>query len=255
MVERNDPIRERYYMPLELADRVGDWLFYVTAALSLVVLINPLRSSAGLFESAQIAFLIGTIAGFVIGIGIRLYFAPRAETKRREEFLSNALGTSLTYERTAGYYNNEETDPERRMGMNVLENTFHSQDTLLIMCKRERVRIGMYTLVWLVLLSVHRVELDWPIVAAQALFSEQLLSRWLRLEWLRIEVERIGHALRQAFQSTPSAQSLRVIVLNETIAYESAKARVSVTLSEKIFFQRNDHMTGEWAKFKASLKP
>jgi len=254
MAERQDPIRTRYYRPLELAEAWGAFFFYAAAILSLVVLIGELKvGSPKVHAALQIAFLVCTLIGFVLGVAIRLYFMPRAERKRREDFLSNSLGVALTHERTAGYYNNDETDPDRRLGLNVLENSLHSKDTAVEMCRSARLQIGLYAVLWIILLAIRALELEWIVVAAQALFSEQLLSRWFRLEWLRGEVERIHSGLLRAFQSGTQPATLRSVVLEELIAYEAAKARAAVTLSSRVFERRNREVSREWERIKATL--
>lgn len=253
MAEKVDPIRKRYYSQLETAEAWANRLFYLTAALSLAVLIGPLKEWPPLYSTLQIGFLALTIVGFVLGQMIRLYFMPRAEKKRREDLVSDGLGVALTHERTSGYYNNEETEPFRRLGMDVLENTFHSKDTALEMCKWERVRIGIYALLWFLLIVNRTIAIDWIIVAAQALFSEQLIARWLRLEWLRIEVEKLYDALLRVFQSVHAPEMLRALVIEDLTGYEAAKARAGVTLSAKIFTRRNRELSEEWKKVKQTI--
>jgi hypothetical protein len=165
----------------------------------------------------------------------------------------DGLGVALTHERTSGYYNNDETEPFRRLGMDVLENAFHSKDTALAMCKWERVRIGIYALLWLVLIANRAVAIDWIIVAAQALFSEQLVARWLRLEWLRIEVEKLYDGLLRVFQSAPAPEMLRALVIEALTGYETAKARAGVTLSAKIFARRNPELSEERKRVKQTI--
>lgn len=253
MDRRIDPIRENYYDQLRAAEHWGDGLFYLSAVLSFVVLIGPIHTWPAWLAGLEMAFLVSTVAAFSVGLVVRLYFAPRAESRRREDLLSNAFDVPLTHERTSRYYNNEETQPFRRLGMNVLENAFHSKDTALEMCQAERVRLAIYVVVWL-LLAVNRVApLEWVVVAAQVLFSEQLIARWMRLEWFRIEVERLYERLLRFLQTQPSADLLQARVVEDVVSYESAKARAGMTLSQKIFDRRNATVSALWAKVRATI--
>lgn len=253
MANRIDPIRENYYDQLRVAECWGDWLFYLSAVLSFVVLIGPIHQWPAWLAGLETAFLVSTVAAFSVGLAVRLYFAPRAESRRREDLVSNAFDVSLTHERTSGYYNNDETQPFRRLGMNVLENAFHSKDTALEMCRAERVRLAIYVVVWLVLAVNRAAPLEWVVVAAQVLFSEQLISRLLRLEWFRIEVERLYERLLRFLQTRPSADLLQARVVEDVVSYESAKARAGMTLSQKIFDRRNATVSALWARVKTTI--
>lgn len=121
---RVDPIRKRYYGPLEQAEKVSGWLFYIAAITSFLPLIFNEKSYPIGNSVLTAAFVLLVIANFVLGIVIRLYFFPRAEDARRKEFISNAFNFDLIHQRTIGYYNNDETNPLRRIGMLVMENLF-----------------------------------------------------------------------------------------------------------------------------------
>ena len=168
-------------------------------------------------------------------------------------FYSNAFSVHLTHETTTGYYNNQETNPFRKLGMNLLENTFHTQDTVLEMCKRERLRSGIYVILWIGVLASLKIDLEWPLVVAQSLFSEQLVSRWLRLEWLRMEVERVKDRLLSLFRGAPDEQRQIAMILEQMTNYDTANARAGVTLSSTIFNRRNTNVSKEWVKAKCTL--
>lgn len=250
---RIDPIGDKYFAPLRTADKASDWLFTITAVLSFAALMVDKLDFPNAYNVVQSSFIVCVIGLFAIGQAIRLYFWPRAEDRRREEFLSNALDVSLTHERTNGYYNNTETDPIRRMGVAVLENTHFTMNISLEMARNERIRIALYSSFWLVLVLNRNTDLGWIAVAAQAVFSEQLLSRWLRIEWLRTKAEEIHSALCRVFNSEPSADMLRAYVLDAFGTYETAKSNGGVVLSTTVFERRNADLSVEWDRKKQSM--
>jgi hypothetical protein len=250
---RIDPIGDKYFAPLRTADKASDWLFIITAVLSFAALMVEKKDFPNTYNVVQSAFIACAIGLFAIGQAIRLYLWPRAEDRRREDFLSNTLNVSLTHERTSGYYNNTETDPIRRMGVAVLENTHFTMNIALEMARNERIRVALYGFVWLVLVLNRNTDLGWIAVAAQAVFSEQLLSRWLRIEWLRSKAEEIHSALCKVFNSAPSADMLRAYVLDAFGTYETTKANGGVVLSTATFERRNSDLSVEWDKKKQSM--
>lgn len=251
---RVDPIGDKYFQPLRKADSISDWLFIVTALLSFAALLVEKSDYPNIYNLAQGAFILCAIGLFVMGQAVRLYFWPRAEDRRREEFLSNTLGVNLTHERTTGYYNNNETDPIRRMGIAVLENTHFTKNISLHMAWEERVRIAIYVALWLAALLGRNTDLGWLAVAAQALFSEQLLSRWLRIEWLRRKSEEIHAELRKIFVSLPAADMLRAFVLDAFSTYEAAKSNAGVVVSSSLFERLNPPLSAEWESIKTSMR-
>lgn len=121
---REDPIRKNYFRPLEIVELASGWLFYLGALASFAPLLIDQTAHSKLYAGALAIFVLIVVSMFITSIATRLYFFPRAEDARRKEFLSNAFGFDLIHQRTTGYYNNNETDPHKRMGLSVLENLF-----------------------------------------------------------------------------------------------------------------------------------
>ena len=120
MTSKIDPIRDTYYKPLELAETWSAWLFYITAPVSIAVVLLDKGTHAIAYIAFQIAFVVLALAGSLLGLCMRLYWAPRAQEKRIADFLSSAFNVELSPERTAGYYNNSASDPARRIALQVL---------------------------------------------------------------------------------------------------------------------------------------
>lgn len=251
--QRNDPIREKYYKPLEIADSAGDWLFIVAAVISIIALFVEKEGHPDGYKIVQGLFAIVVIVLFVIGQVSRLYFAPRAEDRRREDLLSNCYGVDLTFDRTTGYYNNNESDPTRRIGLCVLENTFYTKSITLRMARSERIRGAIYLLVWLGIVLYRDTDLGLATAAAQAVFSEQVVSRWLRVEWLRIRSENIFRDLHRAFLSKPNQDVLKAQVLEAFSTYEATKSNGGVVLSKGIFEKLNPTLSHEWDQIRAAI--
>lgn len=258
MVEINtsktDPIRDRYYAPLERAETCSTLLLYVTGILSVIIVVIEKNQYPDIYAFVQIIFLLCAVAGFLLGLTIRLYWGPRAQDRRVEDFLSNAIGTRLIHERTNGYYNNEETDWIKRIGMQLLENSFFSKEITIRMCRSERIRFIVYFMLWLIAIFSRNTPFDLIVAVSQVLFTEQLLSRLFRIEWLRNRYEKVHNSLYKTFHAKPGMDALKATVLNELVIYESTKANGAITLSSKIFDEINPQLSTEWKKIKNDLE-
>jgi len=232
---REDPIGPEFYVPLGTAERVSDVAFYLAAALSIVVLLVDKTTQPKLYGAVQATFAVAVIGFFVSGIVIKTYFAARAHSGRFADFVSNAFSVPLVTSPSKGYYNSSADDPFLRVGSIVLENTLFSKSILAKMLRFERARICIYVFVWLWAAFYRVTDLELLTVAAQVLFSEQLLSRWVRMEWLRSRVERLYDDLYALIQSTSNIESkeFRARVIEALIRYETSKAQAGLSLSSR----------------------
>ncbi|MBN9127508.1 MAG: hypothetical protein J0I90_07995 [Nitrosospira sp.] len=183
----------------------------------------------------------------------RLYFTPRAEEKRRQDFLSNAFHIPLTHERTIGYYNNDLTGSIDRIAAQLLENSLFTKTITRTMARRERILVLLYFAVYLLIILNRDSNLELITIASQVLFSEQALSRCIRLEWLRMRSEKIFDEVYRMFQSKPDTDNFQVQTLDFLIDYESTKATAGITLSSKLFNRLNPSLSQEWEYIKKVL--
>jgi hypothetical protein len=250
---RSDPIRANYYRPLEEAESTANWLFYIAAVMSFAPLLIARESHPKWHDAALTIFVLAVVSTFIVGIAIRLSLFPRAEDARRKEFLSNCFGFDLIHHRTTGYYNNDESEPLRRMVLSVLEDSFFSKAILREMAQVVRVKIAFYALAWLMVLLWRDTPLDWLAVAAQSLLSEVLVAHWLRLEWLRSRAEQIYESTRLLLELDPSPDRLAAYAADAFGDYETGKALGGIVLSAKIFNRLNPMLSKEWEVVKGGL--
>lgn len=243
------------YVPLKYAEAASSVSFYLAAALSILALLIPKSEYPKLSSAAQATFAVSVIALFASGIVIRTYFAARAHTKRIADFVSNAFSVPIIPTPSEGYYNNAANDPFVRMAANTLENSLFSKTILMRMLRFERARTGGYLLVWLWALFFRSSDLEILAIVAQAIFSEQLLSRWIRMEWLRSRVERLYddlYALLQGSSDTTSKE-FRARVIEGVIRYETSKAQAAISLSTRVFKAANAELAENWKRLSAQL--
>jgi hypothetical protein len=248
-----DPIRDRYFRPLEIAEGWSDKLFYAAALLSFAVLLVDKAAYPTGYQIVQISFLMSVIIVFILGLGVRLYWTPRAEDQRRLDLLSNTLGVPLTHEKTTGYYNNDQTIPIKRLGVAVMENSHFSRAITLEMAKMERIKVFVYLIIFVIALLYRNTDLALATAAAQAVFSEQILSRWFRLEWLHSRCDDTYKHLYDVFQTSPNRDTLNAKVFAYFAFYETGKANAGIMLSEKVFQKLNPTLSIEWENIKTTL--
>jgi hypothetical protein len=122
------------------------------------------------------------------------------------------------------------------------------------MAKTERTKILVYGTLWLICVLNRRTDLGIVVAASQAVFSEQVLSKWVRLEWLRMRFEKTFDDVYKLFQSRPPMPKFNAMTLDALSMYETAKSNAAITLSSKIFQELNARLSAEWDVIKAALK-
>jgi hypothetical protein len=250
---RHDPIREKYFRAVELAERGSSALFYIAGVLSFAVLLVEKGAHPALSDGTQIAFIVAVATLFFVDVGIRLYWSSWAADERRLDLLSYAYSVPLTHDQTTGYYNNNETDPIRKLGVAVLENSHFSRAIALRMLTRERIQAAVYVVLLLVFSLKRSTDLAFAATAALVVFSEHILSRWLRLEWLRARCDTTYNALYALFHSVPPRSKLHPQALQWFAFYETSKSNAAITLSPKVFQKLNPTLSAEWDAIKKKL--
>lgn len=249
-----DRIRDRYYRAVHRAETWSSVLFYMTAVLSIVVLLLDRVEFPRAYEAVQVAFLVFAIAGFILGLVLRLHWVPKAAEKALADSVSSAFDVNLTHERRPGYYDNAETDPFRKIGMQTLENGWFTKEILSMMSRRDQVLVVGYALIWIVALVTHATSIDLIVVISQVLFSEELVSRFVRLLWFRGKVEKLYDSLFRNLQTVPSGTSeFAALVIEALVSYENLKASSGITLSETIFNQENERLSAEWRSIRDGM--
>jgi hypothetical protein len=123
------------------------------------------------------------------------------------------------------------------------------------MAHGERIRVAVYALIWIFALLNRATDLALAAAMAQAVFSEQIISRWVRLEWLRMRFERTYEHLYRLVQTTTNfnKEEFRVRVLESFGEYETGKGYGGITLSARIFERLNPSLSLEWAEIRKTL--
>lgn len=203
----------------------------------------------------QVAFIVMSVAYFVLGQMQRLYFFPRAEDARRRHLLSDSFGGLLSHEQTVHYYNNDQTSPFRRLVASSMESAFFTRAIVQEMLILKRATTLGYLALYLVAVTYRPTELGLLGVAAQVLFSEELIARWLRMEWLRMRTEQAFDNLNRLLAANrpftrPAAQSEAIELFGY---YETTKSTAATLLSSTLFHKRNERLSAEWAVIRSRL--
>ncbi|QPF72261.1 hypothetical protein G8A07_04505 [Roseateles sp. DAIF2] len=254
-MSQSDPIRDNYYSKLQIADNANNWLFAIGALLSFAGLFVEQGSWPRAYTIVQVAFSLVAAGLFILGLFSRLYFFPRAENRRRQDFFSHAYKVPLSHEATDGYYNNRQVDPIRRLAAQTLENSLFTKRITLEMARRARCIAAAYLLIWLGCAISQRFDVGIIVAMAQVVLSEQIIARLIRLEWLRSQSEQVFEGLYSLFHTAPTdAAVFAATALHQLGIYEAAKVNAAMLLDSKVFERLNPTLSAEWSDIQITLK-
>ena len=246
MTSRRRDAVEDSYKPIVVAERVSTALFYSSSLLSIAALLVPSTQHPIAAQLTQVLFALSVMGAFISSLALRLYWGPRAQRRRIDDLVSHAFGVAIIDKQSSGYYNTKETEGARRLNSAIMENSFFGKAILAGMLPIERGIVLGYVIAWFAALFFRSSDITWLVVAAQALFSEQLLSRWLRIETLRLRFEAAYTAAHQlANLSIPPEQFLPRVIQNFG-HYEVAKATAGISLSSRVFRRLNAGLSRKW---------
>lgn len=252
--ERIDEI-DRYYKPIE---RLNLWtfrVFWISAALSVIVLYAGFVPWIHAKSMATILFVFSVVLHLALTLYLRFNLIPNAEEKRRKQLLSDSFGIPLTPEQTQKYYNNPLVPSIKRLGANILENSFYAKAICGRMAVHERIRILGYLSLWLIAIFWRDTPIDFLVILTQTVFSGELIGRLISLELLRHRNENLFEELYREFlnQIDFNSPSGTACILDAFASYESAKASATLKQSTKIFSEMNPQLIEEWDSIRYKL--
>lgn len=243
---------EKYFKPLELANKISN-IFLSLSIIIPVVLLNTGNSSE-LKSVLNVLFITSTCIYFLVSNVSSLYLARRAQNKRMTHLLSNSFGVLLDDEETNLYYNNTQIPSITRLGINVFENSLFSKKVASKMIIRERWIIFILLMLSVVLIINRSTSLELLSIIAQTLLTTTILTNWIKLELLNRGFENVYETCRKLFLSPVANNNLYTSqILEVVMEYEVLKASMGINLSSSIFKKINLETTAEWERIKTRL--
>lgn len=250
---RIDEVNRHYKTPRRVA-KILRCLFWCIAGLSLLQ-IFPSVFPQQITTFISITFVLLTLIFFSLSQAQRYYWLARAESERRRALLTDALGVPLSHEVTQLYYNNSYEPSLRRLGANLLENSFFSSEVTKSMLGGCRLQSGLYLSLWIIFFALRYSNYQLLIVVTQIVFSAEIIASWINLEILHRRYESCFEKLKALFRLNDGLSGASSIaeILDVAIAYESAKAAAGVLLDEDTFQKMNKSLTNRWNRMRLNL--
>lgn len=252
--ERIDGI-DQYYKPINRLDSWVSKIFWISAFLSFSVLYADLSPWKNAKTITTVLFVLSVVIHLVFTLYLRFNLIPIAEGKRRKQLLSDSFDVPLTHEQTQKYYNNQLAPSIKKLGANILENSFHAKAICGRMATNERIRILGYFIFWFLAAFWRETPINLLVVVTQTVFSGEIIAKFISLEILRHRNEDLFEELYHEFlhQIDFDSQTGTACILDAFATYESAKVAASIKQSTSIFNDMNSQLSDEWNEISAKL--
>lgn len=242
----------------ELFDRAtatetwGGQVFWIVVALSVAALFVPELWVQRIVNPLLIA---ACAVGVVFSV-LTLIWQNGGNQLLRASQLTNAFDVPIGDVARSDYYNNNFPPSVDRLAATTFENSLFTARVLDVMLTKERLLVGGYMLLFIILTACRWSSINLLHFLAQTIFSVDVLLHWLRMERFLHRVCRVKRELHQLFVQGGIAGSTNglAIALAAFSDYECAKDEAAMPLDGKVFGKINPKVTKEWDALRASLK-
>lgn len=248
MSKRDDVTK--YYRPSQCIDKIISAVFYVNFACACASCVLPVWVN----QIAIPAQVLLAVLYVLFSVSDDCLFWYTAESFRRKSAIENAYAIDLTNLQTDGYYNNSLAPSTIKYALNAFESVFFSKSIARSMDAKEAIKSVLAVIVFTVsCLEIKNGEI--VLLVAQTVFSSTFLIGAVKLWVYQIRLETLYNEFYHEFVTVGISKNEQVsMLLADTVEYEAIKAHYKVRLSSKLFLQKNEKLTMQWAEITEKIK-
>lgn len=239
------------FKALIITDKVSNYLIWIVFILALVpilltnfvncICIDVLNA----IEYLNIALLL---IGFILNSVKDYYLFPKAETKRRYDFIDNSFGSNFSLSQSDEYYTNDEVEKGNyKMAVNLFQDVFFTTSISKKMRVKAIMKSGIFSLVFIVMAIYGFKNSPLALPVLQLFFSAFILGDLIKLLLFINRNEHILDHLTTVFSSGNIDHS---IILKNYVQYETNLSWAMILLDDKVFKKKNDSIEKKWQKVK-----
>jgi hypothetical protein len=246
------------YSLFKIIDKLRDGittLFWVIFILSAVpAILKMLDIDIALDDLINTINIIAISLFFVLEIVVEYILIPQADSKRRDDFIDNAFGSTFSPNPSVGYYDTEELQKGLyKAASNLFENSFFTYSLAKVITVRKIVFPALVLLSILVFAHYGFKQVPFALSLLQALFSATLLGDLIRHFILLSRLHSIHDAWINLFQHEDlksNTNKYQPHVYRYWLQYEALHSRIPAGIPDKVFKKHDKKLTEEWIKLK-----
>jgi hypothetical protein len=228
------------------------WIIFILSVAPL--LIKMLDTKIDLEDIISTVNIIAISLFFVLEIIVEYILIPQADSKRRDDFIDNAFGSTFSPNPSVGYYDTDEVQKGLyKAACNLFENSFFTYSLAKVITIRRIILPSIVLLSVIVFAYYGFKQVPFALSLLQALFSATLLGDLIKHMILLIRLHTIHDAWISLFQNTDlksNTGKYQAIIYRYWLQYEALHSRIPAGIPDKVFRQHDTELTKQWFNLK-----
>lgn len=230
-------------------------IFWIVFILSVAPpLIKMLDIKIDLEDIFSTVNIIAISLFFVLEIIVEYILIPQADSKRRDDFIDNAFGSTFSPSPSVGYYDTDEVQKGLyKAACNLFENSFFTYSFAKVITVRKIVLPAIVLHSIAVFAYFGFKQVPFALSLLQALFSATLLGDLVKHMILLTRLHTIHDAWISLFQHSDlksNTGKYQAIIYRHWLQYEALHSRIPAGVPDKVFKKHDKKLTEEWIKLK-----
>lgn len=242
--------QDKYFNIMKKIESIKTIVFYISIIGSVIV---PLLNSK-IFNS------FFTIISIAVLLMLELQsdkYRHKAQKSRRNDLLDNAFGTNFNYDRSSGYFTNDEvSEGMYKLGVDIFQNCFWSLEISNKMKVIELIKmcIGAIAILLLAIIGFANNVLSIPVL--QIFLSGEFIAKYIKIAEYNSDLEVIFNELKELFDNKNKEliEKEDVKLLKIILSYECNTSNYKIDLDTNIFRKVNQDLEVKWATIKKIYK-
>lgn len=226
-------------------------IFWAIFAFSVFpALIKLIDINLNLDDLINTLNIIAISAFFILEMIVEYILLPQADSKRRDDFIDNAFGSSFSPSPSVGYYDTNEVQIGLyKAACNLFENSLFTYSLAKASMVRKIVMPAIVFITIMVFAYYGFKQVPFALSLLQTLFSATLLGDLAKHIILLTRLHSIQDAWINLFQN-PDLKSntykYQPTIYRYWLQYEALHSRIPAGIPDKVFQKYNHLLTQEW---------
>src|SRR6266542_1290644 len=224
------------------------WLVFALSILPLIITYFGIKVKADDLINTINIIAIGIV--FAVELLVEFILVPLAESRRRDDFIDNCLGSSFSPNSSIGYYDNDELNYGLyKVAANQFENCFFTYSLSKAIIARKIVVPAVIMLSVAICAYYGFKQVPFALSLLQVLFSMNILGALVKHCILLSRLHCIQDDWINLFQQLDfkiQANKYQAHVYRYWLQYETLHSRIQAGVPEKTYNKLNPKLTQEW---------
>jgi hypothetical protein len=230
-------------------------IFWIIFFLSVIpVLIKFLNIQINLDDLVSTINIVSISLFFVLEIIVEYIMIPLADSKRRDDFIDNAFGSTFSPAPSVGYYDTDEIQIGiYKAACNLFENSYFTFSLAKAVTVKKIVLPALVLVSIMVFAYYGFKQVPFALSLLQALFSATLLGDLIKHIILLTRLNSIHDAWINLFQHPDLKSNIlkyQPHIYRYWLQYEALHSRIPSGISDSVFKKHNQELTDEWNNLK-----